>query len=178
MRNDEQLMVAAGRGDLEAFEELVLRHQAGAWRVAYRLTGDAHQAEDLAQEGFLRVLDAAEGYRPTASFRTWLFRILTRLHIDRCRKKTPVYTDQLPGIDTHQAAPEDPVLREEQDAAIQSALAGLPARQRSAVVLRYFEGWSGADVAEALGVSPKAVERLLARARKSLAGRLKEWLED
>jgi RNA polymerase sigma-70 factor (ECF subfamily) len=88
MRTDEELMLATARGDLGAFGQLVERHQASAWNAAYRFLGNAVDAEDIAQEAFLRVLDAAPRYRATAKFRTFLFRIVTRLCIDVTRRKT------------------------------------------------------------------------------------------
>ena len=175
--SDEELMLSVRDGEVDAFEQIVLRHQAEAWRVAYRFTGDAAEAEDLAQEAFLKIFDAAPRYRPTAAFRTYFHRVLTRLCLDHRRKKRPRLADPLPNMPDTTPRPSQQASRTERDAAIQSALASLPARQRSAVVLRYFEGLPGAEVAEALGTSPKAVERLLARARKTLAGRLGERLE-
>jgi RNA polymerase sigma-70 factor (ECF subfamily) len=88
----EQLMQAVAGGDLSAFNEIVLRHQKLAWGIAYRFLGDRHAAEDIAQEAFLRILDAAPRYKPTAAFPTYLSRIVTRLCLDRARKKRPMPT--------------------------------------------------------------------------------------
>ena len=176
--SDESLMLSVRDGDLDAFERIVLRHQAEAWRVAYRFTGDAAEAEDLAQEAFLRILGAAPRYKPTATFRTYFYRVLTRLCLDHRRKKRPALADPYPNTQDGSPSPSQQASRAERDAAIQVALATLPARQRSAVIMRYFEGLSGSETAEALGVSPKAVERLLARARETLADHLKGlWQE-
>jgi RNA polymerase sigma-70 factor (ECF subfamily) len=170
-------MLAVGRGDLDAFERIVLRHQAEAWRVAYRFTGDAAEAEDLAQEAFLRILGAAARYEPTAAFRTYFYRILTRLCLDYRRKLRPVLGEPL----THAAdggfSPPERADRVEREMAVQAALDALPAEYRIAVVLRYFEGLNGGEMAEALGRSVKAVERLLARARAALAPELEGLLE-
>ena len=178
MRCDEELMSAVSDGDLDAFEAIVLRHQAEAWRVAYRFTGDAAEAEDLVQEAFLRILEAAERYRPTASFRTYLYRVLTRLCLDHRRKKRPVPTHSLPPAAPDSASPAHQMSRDERDAVIQTALDALPDNQRVAIVLRYFERLSGAEMAKAMGLSAKAVERLLARARRALEPRLRGLLED
>jgi len=178
VRSDEDLMLAVSEGDLAAFEQLVLRHQDGAWRVAYRYTGDATEAEDLAQEAFLRILDAAPRYRPTATFRTYFYRVLTRLCLDHRRKKRPVLADRFPTTEDRSPSPSQQASRAERDSAIQVALAALPARQRTATILRYFEGLSGSETAEALDVSPKAVERLLARARETLADHLKDLVQE
>ena len=176
--SDEELMLSVRDGNLAAFEQIVLRHQAEAWRVAYRLTGDAAEAEDIAQESFLRILDAAPRYKPTATFRTYLFRVLNRLCIDHIRKKRPIFTDSLPQrTDTAPSAIQR-LSDGERDAATQAALALLPTNQRMAVVLRYFESLSVAEIAEAMGTSVKAVEGLLARARERLESLLAGLMED
>ena len=175
--SDEELMLNVREGDLAAFEQLVLRHQAKAWHVAYRFIGDAAEAEDLAQEAFLRILDAASRYHPTASFRTYLFRVLTRLCLDHRRKKRPIPID-LPHMVNDSPSPADQISQGRRDALIQAALDALPANYRMALVLRYFEGLSGSEMAETMGISTKAVERLLARARKALEPRLKHLLDD
>ena len=175
--SDENLMLSVREGDLNAFERIVLRHQAEAWRVAYRFTGDAAEAENLAQEAFLRILDAASRYRPTATFRTYFYRVLTRLCIDHRRKKRPVLADPFPNMPDTTPSPSSQADQSERDALIQAALNSLPADYRMAVVLRYFEGLSGAEMAEAMGRSVKAVERLLARAKSALEPQLRHLLE-
>src|SRR6516164_3585667 len=98
MPTDEELMTAASAGDLRAFEQLVQRHQSSAWQAAYRFLGDATEAEDIAQEAFLKIFDAAPRYQPTAAFRTYLYRVVTRLCLDFAQKKRPLYTQFLPEI--------------------------------------------------------------------------------
>ena len=178
VRSDEELMQSVRNGDLDAFEQIVLRHQAEAWRVAYRFTGDAAEAEDLAQEAFLRILAAAARYKPTATFRTYLFRIVNRLCIDHVRRKRPIVTDSLPQPADDAPSAIQRVSDRERDAAIQAALGLLPPNQRMAVVLRYFEGLSGAGIAEAMDTSVKAIEGLLARARERLESLLAGLMED
>ena len=176
-RSDEELMLAAGQGDIDAFEQIVLRHQAEAWRAACRFTGDAAEAEDLAQDAFLKILDAASRYKPTATFRTYFYRVLTRLCIDHRRKKRPGLADLFPNMPDTTPSPSAQADRVERDALIQAALNSLPADYRMAVVLRYFEGLSGAEMAEAMGRSVKAVERLLARAKSAMEPQLRHLLE-
>ena len=171
-------MLAIGRGDLDAFEQIVLRYQADAWRAAYRFTGDAAEAEDIAQEAFLRILEAAPRYTPAAAFRTFLYRILNRLCLDHVRKKRPTLSDSVPETVDDSLSPLEQVIQAEGDAVIQSALNALPADYRMAAVLRYFEGLSGPEMADAMGRSVKAVERLLSRARAALEPRLKGLSED
>ncbi len=175
--SDEELMLAVGKGDFSAFEQIVLRHQKSAWYTAYRFLGDRVRAEDIAQEAFLRILDAAERYRPTAKFRTYLYGVVTHLCLDHARKKQPAYVDDLSAVSGLFPSPPDAAASQERDEAVRKALNTLPPNQRMAVVLRYYEGLTGREIAAAMEVSPKAVERLLARARTALAVLLNDFLE-
>ena len=176
MESDESLMEAAGRGDLAAFERLVRRHQTTAWKIALRLLGNAADAEEIAQEAFLRLLEAAPRYRPQARFTTFLYRITSRLCIDHLRRRPPPAADS-PEPVGHSPAPPEAALRRERDQAIAQALAVLPPRQRLVIVLRYFEGLAGEEIAEIAGTNPKAVERLLARGRTALEAILRPLIE-
>jgi RNA polymerase sigma-70 factor (ECF subfamily) len=155
----------------------VRRHQAEGWRVAYRFTGDAAEAEDLIQEAFLRIFDAAAGYRPIATFRTYYYRVLTRLCLDHRRKKRPMLAEASTQPTDDSLSPSQQASRVEREARIQAALNALPADYRLAVVLRYFEGLSGPEMARAMGRSTKAVERLLSRARAALEPQLRGLFE-
>ena len=164
--SDESLMLAVARGDWAAFEQLVLRHQQAAWRIAYRMVADQQAAEDLAQEAFLRIFKAAGRYQQTAAFRTYLYRVVVHLCLDYLRKRRPTTGEDL----SHVTGPTGPVDREavlaERSRAVQRAVACLPPKQRSAVVLRYYEGLGSRDIADVMQTTPKAVERLLARASR------------
>lgn len=173
---DEDLMLLVSQGDVDAFERLVLRHQQMAWRTAYRLVTDYQAAEDLAQEAFLKILEAADRYRPTAVFRSYLYRIVVRLCLDYLRKGRPFPSDNLLPIDDW-PSPEQQATDAEQAQAVQEAINSLPPKQRAAVVLRYYEGLSGREIAAAMETSLKAVERLLARARTTLEGLLGGFLQ-
>ena len=175
MASDEQLMRAVADGDIDAFGEIVRRHQRSAWNAAWRLLGDAAEAEDAAQDAFLKILDAAPRYRPTASFRTYLYRVVTRLCLDRLQKKRPIYVDRLPPCASDDPSPPEVLARQEDERAIRRALDALPARQRAALILRHFEDLSYQEIADAMDTSVKAVERLLARARDALQPILKEF---
>jgi len=172
MLHDADLMAAVGQGDSRAFEEIVRRHQRAAWNVAWRFLGDAEEAEDVVQDAFLKLLDAAARYRPDAPFRSYLFRIVTRLCLDWARKKRPTYTDKLPDVADPAPTASEALMTEERARAARRALDSLPANQRMAVVLKYYEGMSYAGIAASIDVSAKAVERLLSRARETLQERL------
>jgi RNA polymerase sigma-70 factor (ECF subfamily) len=178
MASDEEIMRAVQQGDLSAFEQIVLRHQAVAWNTACRFLNDPAEAEDVAQEAFLRVLDAAARYRPTAKFQTYLLHIVTRLCLDRLRKKRPLYTDNVPDVPAGGASPAGQMLDLERNQLVRQALDKLSAQQRAALILRYDEELSYQDIAAVLQVSTKAVERLLARGRAALAVLLADQRQD
>jgi RNA polymerase sigma-70 factor (ECF subfamily) len=171
--SDPDLLQWSAAGDRRAFGEVVTRHGPFALRVAARLVADRHAAEDLVQEAMVRAWSQAAHFDPRrARFATWLYRIVVNLCIDHRRRIQPEpLPDNFDPVDTAPAADEAMVLAQRR-AALARALADLPVRQRAAMTLVYDEGLSGIEAAEVLGVSAKAVERLLARARGTLRDRL------
>lgn len=178
MCSDEQLMSQVAQGDLSAFEQVVRRHQAAAWNAAFRLLGNVNDAEDIAQEAFLRILRAAPRYQPTAAFRTYLYRVVTRLCRDHRRKASPSACPNLDAEPSQGPSPEACVVAREERRAVQQALASLPVKQREAVVLRYYESLTYDEIGAVMGASRKAVERLLARGRATLGTLLSGLLGD
>lgn len=172
---DKDLMLSVAQGDLNAFNEIVLRHQNTAWKIAYRFLGDAMEAEDIAQQAFLKILEASSGYRPIAAFRTYLHRVVTRLCIDHAKKKRPVYTNTLPETQDHSTDLAQYLAMKERGAAIRKALDILPPNQRLALILRHYEEMSYVDIAKSLNLSVKAVEGLIRRARTALKTRLSSF---
>jgi len=170
--SDQQLMQAVAGGDLDAFNELVLRYQGLAWKTAYRFLGDAMEAEDIAQEAFLKLLAAAPRYRPQATFRTYFYQILTHLCIDRTRKRHPLSMDKAPEMVDLSSGPAEKLIEKERSAQVRAALDTLSPNQKAAMILRHYEGLSYAEIARVLGVTSKAVERLISRAMASLQARL------
>jgi len=171
--HDAELVHWTAGGDRQAFGEIVTRHGPFALRVAVRLVGDPHAAEDLVQEAMVRAWSQARHFDPTrARFATWLYRIVVNLCIDHCRRVRPEpLPDNFDPVDTSPGA-EETIADDQRRSALMKALAELPVRQRAAMTLVYDEGMSGAEAARVLGVSVKAVERLLARARAFLRERL------
>jgi len=174
---DEQLMIAAGKGDMAAFEQIVIRYQQFAWRIAYRHTGNSSDAEEIAQEAFLKILDSAGSYRSSAKFSTYLHKVLANLCIDHVRKKKPQINNDFFGGKEFTEMPYTDLQIQERDKAVKSAVDSLPARQRLAVILRYYENLPYSQIADAMNTSVKAVERLLARARKLLESSLSVFFE-
>ncbi len=173
-------MAGVCRGDKAALEGLLQRHQARVRSMAYRLLGDWHLAEDVAQETFVRLYRAACTYKPQAKFTTWLYRIVYNLAVDQQRRRAnaPV------SLDAAQEEPEDPsgsrpVELEQRELAeqVQRAIARLPERQRRVLLLHRYEDLSHGDIAQVTGWSPSAVESLLVRAYTRLREELKT-LED
>ena len=178
MASDEELMLSAAGGDMEAFGELVLRHQDRAWRTAYHYVANRADAEELAQEAFLRILGAAASYRPSARFTTYLYRVVANLCLDHRRKKRPDRQGDLSRRASSLPSPDAQMEAREREETVRRALDRLPDRQRMAVVLRYYEELPLREIAATMDATPKAVERLLARARECLAAELGAWTED
>ena len=136
--------------------------------MAWRFLGDATEAQDIVQEGFLKIFKAASRYRPTAKFRTYLYRVITRLCLDWEAKKRPEYMEVLPSLSDSSRDPEALVALGQLSSAVQKCLADLPAKQRIAITLRQYDGMTYNEISEVLEVSPKAVDSLLQRARDAL----------
>lgn len=173
--------------DGAAFAELVGRFQHRLVAVLHHLVGDAAEAEDLAQEAFLRVYRARAKYHPTAKFGTWLFAVAHNLasNARRDRKRRPVLHQQGPeaggsaevaGPGRPDDAPSHHLRQLELAAAVRRALDALNERQRAAVVLSKFEDMPYAEIGAVLGMSEKAVKSLLARARVQLRDALKGYV--
>jgi RNA polymerase sigma-70 factor (ECF subfamily) len=170
--SDEALMARIARGDESAYRTLTRRHLPAMVGLARRILGNAADAEDVAQEAMLRVWTNAPRWQPLALFRTWLTRVVVNLCLDRKRRASWVALEAAGDIiDPTLGAPE----KAEHDELIQlltAAIAELPARQRTAIVLTYSEGMSNAQAAEILDTSVSAVETLLVRGKQNLRARL------
>ncbi|HYL38014.1 MAG TPA: sigma-70 family RNA polymerase sigma factor [Bryobacteraceae bacterium] len=173
--SDETLVERIANGEVRAFEELIQRYQTPALRFAFRLVGDLHEAEDLAQEAFLRVYRNAQRYNYAARFRTWFFQILVNLCRDWLKKKKPLFFGEPPQVAAGAPDPSQAMEREWRAKAVERAVQSLPPQQRMALVLCHFEEMSYREAAAVLATSEKAVESLLVRARRTLRVRLLEF---
>jgi len=177
-RNDEAILVAeVGAGDRHAFGVLMERHLGSIVSVARRMLRDDAEAEDAAQETFLRLWRSGGTLEiGPAGVRPWLRRVVSNLCLDRVRGQGRVkVVDELPEIP--EPAMQLAVL-ESQDVQrrVEVAMQKLPERQRLALTLFHFEGLSQIEIGNVLGVSDEAVESLLSRARRQLKADLKsEW---
>ena len=137
--NDADLVKLASNGDQGAFRELLKRHQEAVYRFAWRFLGDRHEAEDIAQETFLRLYRSSERYQPTAALRTYLLKIAKNLCVDHLRKKRPELMEEpLEVIDRE--TPLDELEHSRMMALVQSAVRELPDKQRTAILLRHDQG--------------------------------------
>jgi RNA polymerase sigma-70 factor (ECF subfamily) len=171
-RDDAQLMSRIATGDQRALQALMQRHLGRTVRLAARVLGSTAAAEDVAQEAFIRVWKHADRWETPeeagAKFSTWLYRIVLNLCIDEKRKKTFGNIDDIPEQPDSGPNAEKSLQQQEQSARVRAALGTLPERQRAAFVLCFYEDFSNREAADMLGISVKALESLLVRARKTL----------
>lgn len=176
--DDAQLMHKIADGDQRAFRMLMQRHLARTVRLATRILGSTGAAEDVAQEAFIRVWKHAGNWQDPkqagARFTTWLYRIVLNLCIDEKRKNRFTDIDALPERADETPNAQAGMESREKSARVLAALAELPERQRAAFVLCFYEDYSNKDAADMLGISVKAIESLLVRARKQLRDLLQD----
>ena len=175
--DDALLVLRVGEGDVAAYRELVKRYAAKLSRFAERSLRDGSEAEDVVQETFLRLWQRAGEYEPKARVTTWLHRITHNLAVDRLRARGR--TLPLPEEDEMPVSARQPTLLDEKRrvVALEAALAALPERQATAIVLVHLHGLTGAEAAEVLGVGVEAVESLLARGRRALKSELSGFVK-
>ncbi|MGO0576699.1 RNA polymerase sigma factor SigE [Ornithinimicrobium panacihumi] len=157
-----------------SWEEIVREHSARVYRLAYRLTGDPHEAEDLTQDVFVRVFRSLERYRP-GTFEGWLHRITTNLFLDKVRRRQRIRFDALTEelsarlpLRSSGTDPEEVFAMTHLDADIQAALMALPPHFRAAVVLSDIEGYSYEEVGQTLGIKLGTVRSRIHRGRALL----------
>jgi RNA polymerase sigma-70 factor (ECF subfamily) len=182
---DIRLMALVATGDDRAFEQLVERHQRLVVGTVGRMLGTSSDAEDIAQQVFVRIWKNAKRYEPRAKFTTWLLKITRNLVFNELRRRSrhpqvPLQSEseeeERPLKDDHAIAPDASLLDQELRGAVDAAIANLPETQRMAVILRRYEELSYEEIAEALDQSVSAVKSLLFRARTELRENLKRYL--
>lgn len=175
--DDAALLAATAGGSSSAFRALVERHVSSVTAIARSMLRDPAEAQDVAQEAFLRLWrHAGELELGNGGVKPWLRRVVSNMCIDRMRAgRNTTVVDEVPD---RAEPPTQGIALEERDLAVRvrSAIDALPERQRQALTLFHFEGLSQVEICDVLGVSEDAVESLLARARRSLKAALKdEW---
>ncbi len=182
---DIRLMGLASAGDMAAFEQLVERHQRLVVGTVGRMLGTNSDAEDIAQQVFVRVWKNLKRYEPRAKFTTWLLKITRNLVFNELRRRSrhpavPLQSEtdeeERPLKDENAVSPDVTLLEHELQEAVDAAIAQLPETQRLAVILRRYDELSYEEIAEALDQSVSAVKSLLFRARTELRENLKRYL--
>jgi RNA polymerase sigma-70 factor (ECF subfamily) len=167
--SDDALMEFVKAGDQRAFRELVSRHLDRVYAVALRILGNRADAEDLAQDSFMRLWKTRDRWEPgRAQVGTWLYRVVVNRCIDLRRKSRELAVDEVPDIADDCASAVTTIHNSQMSRKLDDALTHLPEQQRAAVVLFYFEDMSNAEVAVVMDTTVGAVESLLKRARKKL----------
>jgi RNA polymerase sigma-70 factor (ECF subfamily) len=162
-------MAAVAEGDHVAFETLVHRHLDSIHGYLHRLTGSAADAEDLAQETFLRVWQKAGSYEPgRVKLTTWLHTIAHRRSVDVFRRKREQSGFEGPEFPDSREGPAQSRAADETRRRLDTALRALPERQRAAILLCQVQGFSNGQAADIMGIGTRALESLLARARRTL----------
>lgn len=172
------------KGDQSAFEDIVVLFQSRIYQHCYRMLGNAHEAEDIAQEAFIRAYVNIHSYDDKRKFSTWLYRIATNLSIDRLRKRKPDYfldaeikgtdgLDMYSQLATDARLPEEEVQGMELQNVIYQEIANLPPIYRSIITLRYLEEFSLKEISEIMDLPLGTVKTRIHRGREALRKKLR-----
>jgi RNA polymerase sigma-70 factor (ECF subfamily) len=170
---DEELIARVGRGEPAAVQAFVARKLPRIANLARRMLGDAAEAEDVAQETFLRAWREAARWRPgAAKFDTWMHRVALNLCYDRLRRRRETPMAAPPDTADPGPAPDRGLLAADTGLRVEAALMALPERQREAIVLCHYQELGNIEAAGLMGVSVEALESLLGRGRRALRAAL------
>jgi len=167
---DEELVARSQRGDVESFNQLILRWERPIYALAYRVIGREEEARDVCQEAFLRAFRALPGFKGQAKFSSWLYRITLNLCRDWIRRQRRAPVSQMPeDVDVAEMAAsrgpvesiEDLVARRELSAVVEEAMARLPEEQRTAIILKEYHGMTFQEIAELQGCPLSTVKTRL-----------------
>lgn len=180
------LMLRVKKGDIQAFEELVEIHQGAVIGTVAKMLGSPNEAEDIAQQVFVRIWKSAARYEPQAKFTTWMFTITRNLvfnEVRRRQRKPTVSADEREEEsnqvveDNDTIRPDQEVLHSELEKAVDEAIHALPEKQRMAVIMRRYEELPYEEIGKILKLSVPAVKSLLFRARTQLKENLQKYLD-
>lgn len=170
---DGALMRATARGDVQGYSRLVERHLPSVYRLCYRLTGDRHDAEDLAQESFARLWQSAPNWRSVGGgVPAWLHRVARNLCLDRLRASREVTSCHLPDLQDGSPDAARQIESGQLQQRLEACLHRLSPAHRCALQLSYYEGHSNALAAQIMDMNLKAFESLLLRARRRMSAEL------
>ena len=164
------LVVRTQKGDKKAFKELLIRYQSIVYGFAFSILQDTHEAEDISQEVFLKLFRSACSYHSYTNLRTFLLYITRNLCIDHLRKKRPENMPE-PPEPVCTRTPYSHLCASELKKKIENVIRSLPENQRTAIYLRHVQGMSYKEISQTMGLTVRAVESLLSRARRSFRQR-------
>lgn len=172
---EADLIRSARRGDSNAFGQLVARHQLAAFNIAYRLTGSRQEAQDVAQEAFIKTHQALDRFDLQRPFAPWFTRIVTNTALNLIKQRRPATAmDEEMELSDPAPSPEEAAIIDETAGRLRSAIAALPLHYRAAIELRHFQGLSYQEMSEALDAPLSDVKSWLFRARRRLRETLAE----
>lgn len=181
LQTEEAVLIEAAKaGDQEAFRQIVERYQGAVHNLAYRMLGTPEEAEDAAQEIFVRIYRQLGRYDSARKFSTWTLAIATNYCIDQLRRRRMQFVpleNIIPWARDRDSGPEGEALSSESRDEMQRLLKRLPEKYRAPLVLRYWEDLSCAEIAEILGVPEGTIKTQIHRARKQL-GKMLEGVEE
>lgn len=171
--SDFELMRRVADGDQQAFSTLLDRHSKMVLNLSYRIVLSRDDAEDLCQEVFERLWTQAPTWRDDAKLTTWLHRVTSNLALNYSQRvqQRHVFDDGLVEFIVDSAVSDEPV-NEDENTAVLDALKALPDNQRAVMAFRFYQDTSVKDIAKIMGLSAKAVESLIGRAKQQLKARL------
>lgn len=186
---DIKLMLQVKNGDNNSFEQLVNRNKQKMFALAYRFLGNYQDAEDVAQESFIKIYNSAKTYQPLSKFTTWMYKICKNTCIKKLRQKKTgnislsdhktnaddIHDGEIE--DKNSELPEQKLLKQEKAEIVKKAIDSLGERQRLAVILYRYENCSYEEIAEIMNCSSEAVKSILHRARVNLKNILKNYLK-
>jgi RNA polymerase sigma-70 factor (ECF subfamily) len=177
--DETELILKFKEGDKFAFQELVEKYQDSVINASYRFLRNREEAEEVAQEVFLKVYQSASSYQPKAKFSTWLFRIVVNSCLNQLRDKKKFSSSELdedlpaPAQDQ----PDESLEREELKSLVREAIDSLPEYQITVIILNQYEGFSYQDMAKILDCSLSAIESRLFRAKENLKKQLNAYIK-
>ncbi len=174
---ESTLIHHAQQGDRDAFGDLVNLHYEGVINVVYRVCGEMHIAQDAAQTAFLRAWQNLPHYEPTASFRSWVYRIAINAALDMLRREKPVVNIETTPI-SQSFKIEGQLMKAERAQLVKQAVLELPETSRTVLILREYQGLSYKEISETLDIPLGTVMSRLNYARKTLANALRPCMED
>jgi len=186
---DRELIERCKRGDIGAFDQLFRRYTRQVYNYAFRMIPNYDDANDIAQEAFVRAFNSIRSFRGDSNFSTWLFRIVYNVSLDEIKRRKGRYLLSLDEqleleedsltrqVESESPSPDELVEKQERDRILQEAIETLPEYQKAMIVLYHMQGFSYEEIAEIVGLPIGTVKSRLNRARESLKEKLKAQRE-